>query len=1333
MRYLTFLLVWLIISKSVGKPDPRFYHLSKADGLVSNNILTAIQDDYGFMWFGSIAGLCRYDGRDFKYYMNSTEYSENKSNIITDLERSSVKGDLWIGTKKGLYYYNVQKDSIYKAASIDDINQVKLCDKNSVFISSWQGLIRYFPETGKKKIIKPISALNHVHMKGTRYLVGTEKGLFIYSTQNDQIKKIGLWNSYISSLYVDSHNHVWIGTVNDGLYRYGPDKEFEQVDVNYDFANTTIEDLIEGRHGRIWLSIRDEGIIFFDPESHTYELISPSTSSTMNLNSDVINRIYKDADGNIWLATFNKGVAFYNTYQKPFHHYKFGFSDHGLQNDFVKSAFCDNQGRIWIGTKKYLHQFRPEEGTFLAYQLPVDADLKAMAQIDDHRLALGTIGNGLMMFDIRTKQFGMLPKIQRHLSENDYIFELYKDRHKNLWVSVNKKGIYVFDEHLSLTKHFSVDKGSYRHFSNVRSIIQDHTGHYWIGTYAGGVFVIDESLTIIENYIKRPANNSISNNDINYLHEGDKGEIWIGTRGGGLNKFDMEDSTFSVVSTRNGLASNYIWGILEDQQGHLWVSTSNGISKLSNNGNICNFDKHDGLQGYDFDLGACVKTSQGHLIFGSSNGFNYFAPQKIQLSPLRPEVYITDFSLFNQEVTPHSEHSILDKQVFLKEKIILDHSQSVFTIGFSALSYPYSYNTKFAYKLRGKNNRASEGWIPIEDNKATITFTSLFPGEYEITIRATNSDGIWSNKMAMLSLVILPPWWQSHWFYMGMATILALILYGLHKFSIRRIKLLNTLKFERMQHKKKLEMNRLKLDLFTNLSHEIKTPLSLIIAPVDKLSQHITPNDYEGKKYIQLIHRSAEQLTRTVNQLLDYRKLESGLLKLELQYGDIVKFIRETTDSFAPLAMERDIRLHFASNLESHQCVFDADKLEKTLYNLLSNALKFTGHHGMVKVGMVIQEGNYRKQSTIRDMKLNTSILTLAIEDNGAGIDAEDIHNIFDRFYQSSANAEAGSGIGLALVRELVQIHHGRIKVESELGRGSKFIVVIPVGEDYYDQLGFKAVSKNEEGALEEEVFDDHWQKAISANIVPKNAPELLIVDDDQDLRVFLKLCLERSYNIVEASNGAEGVQKAFEHIPDLIISDVVMPELNGMDLCKTLKKDERTNHVPIILLTAKGTSSHHVEGLKYGVDDYISKPFNVVLLEEKVKNLISTRRRLREKYQKELRSIAKSFQHEDPLIKKVYRLIDSQIENPELNAKTIADEVGMSTKQLYRKVKSVTGYTVAVLIRLYRMQVAAELLKEQQSVTIADIAYRVGFSDPNYFSSVFKKTFGKPPSELVS
>jgi len=862
------------------------------------------------------------------------------------------------------------------------------------------------------------------------------------------------------------------------------------------------------------------------------------------------------------------------------------------------------------------------------------------------------------------------------------VFVIYEDSHNNIWIGDWGEGIIKYDP---------VNKSSTRYSANRK-----------------------DSLAIIKNKI-------IS------IEEDKFGNMWFGSWGEGLNKLEVQSDKFTLYTTANGLPNNNVYKVLSDEEGNIWISTSYGISKLDfQNHKSISYDTQDGLQSMEFRLGSGFKGKSGKYYFGGVNGFNIFNPSEIRQNSFVPNLVFTSIKLSGEKISKE----IIGSSVELIDEINLSYYQNNILFEFAAMELTNPKKNQYSYKMEGFDI----DWIYI-GNQRSANYTNLDPGEYVFQVKGSNNDGIWNEEGRSIIITITSPPWKTWWAYTLYILALISILYAVRSYELNRIRLKNQLELEHVESVKLKELDQLKSKFFANISHEFRTPLTLILGPLENVISKISSLDI--KQQLGTAYNNGKRLLILINQLLDLSKLEAGRMKLSATQNDIIPFIKGIFFSFESLARQKKIALQFKSDTESLQVYFDTEKMEQVFYNLISNAIKFTPEGSNQKI--LVNFGT-ENSSNLKNHSLKVKRIAISIADSGVGIPEDQLPNIFNRFYSvnlPSTDVQEGTGIGLSLVKEIVELHHGQITVSSEEGKGSEFTVLLPLGKEHLkeDELDDNLTTsfKHDERIYQSEDDNNLELLVPSVQFEEHNDKEIvLVVEDNKDVRKFIRQQLDSDFKIIEAKDGEDGFEKAILSVPDLIISDIIMPKINGNELCRKLKNDERTSHIPVILLTAKGGEESKLEGLKTGADDYLTKPFSSKELIIRVKNLIEQRNKLREKFSREhfikpgkvsLQSIDEKFLH------KVREVIERNIGDEKFSVEFLATEVALSRVQLHRKLKALINMSAGEFILNMRLMRAADLIK-QNAASISEIAYMTGFNTPNYFAKCFRKRFGYSPTE---
>jgi signal transduction histidine kinase/DNA-binding response OmpR family regulator len=853
----------------------------------------------------------------------------------------------------------------------------------------------------------------------------------------------------------------------------------------------------------------------------------------------------------------------------------------------------------------------------------------------------------------------------------------------------------------------------------------------------GGLNKFDKKEEKFYSYKHDPNNpNSISNNLVSTIYQDKNGVLWIGTEGGGLNRLVPSDKeefppTFIQYRQKDGLSNDFVYGILEDKHHNLWLSTKNGLSKFNPDAvddkgiampsAFRNYYAYDGFQDNEFTFGSNFKNSKSEMFLGGPNGFNAFYPDSLKENLTIPPVVITDFKVLNKNYD-------LDTSITEIDKIILSHNENFFSFEFAVLDYIAPEKNNYAYKLDGLEN----DWNYV-DNRNFAHYTNLSPGKYVFRVKGSNNNGIWNEEGTSIRIIITPPWWKSWWAYVSYVCLLFGLIYFVRRYELNRQYLKHSWKLKQMEADKFQEIDRMRSRFFANISHEFRTPLTLIKGPV----QQMLSKDFKGniEKQYQMILRNTNRLMQLINQLLDLSKLESGQIKLRTSPEDIIPLMKGLAQSFESLSNQRNITLQFQSYENKIIAYIDRDKFEKIIVNLLSNAFKFTPEGGKIIVDFGMPKV---------ELKTNSKIATISISNSGPGIPAERLDKVFDRFYkadESYTKDSEGTGIGLALTKELVELHHGEIKVKSEAGKGATFTIHLPLGKKHLlpEEIipePTEISSKTEMDSIEfEPLLSSETKVETTSHQGVKDSPTLLIVEDNPDMRDYMHGCLESCYSIREAENGEKGIQQALRYSPDLIISDIMMPKMDGFQFCAKIKTDERTSHIPVILLTAKASGESKIEGLETGADDYLTKPFDTRELQVRIKNLIEQRRQLQEKFRRGIivqpGDIAVT-SIDEQLLQRAINAVENNISDPAFDTAAMAKEVGASRMLLHTKLKALTGQSTGEFIRTLRLKRAAHLLQQGYG-NVSQVAFDVGFQSLSYFAKTFRKQFGQSPSHYAS
>jgi len=1364
MRLLTLLLFAGLNCLTVAgqKTHIQFSHLDISRGLSNNQVTSILKDQKGFLLVGTMSGLNRYDGYQFKVFTNSARDTTSLlgDNVIN--LRECPGGKIWVQTRSGSNIYDpstekfdrnwsayLRKLGIPQSSSITDI--IKDKQGNFLFLSD-SLLYKHTVATGKTSLfynsassantIATVSVDNNnqywlIHNKGTLKKIDAKTGKVL--SQNDELTKIFGKGSVYYQLFVDNDNELWLYNSgnNMGIARYNPLSgtiiHYEKNSGNLRLNTDLVSNVQQDNNGNIWICTDHGGVNLLNKKENKIQYLLNSSDDEKSLSENSILSVYKDNEGIIWLGTFKKGLNYYHENIIKFPVYRHQPSiPNSLSFDDVDRFVEDAKGNLWIGTNgggliyfdrtnnkftQYLHH--PGNKNSISNNVIVSLLL-------DHkqRLWIGSYFGGLDCFENGKFTNYRNDSTNPSSLSDDRVWDIFEDSKNNLWIGTFN-GLNKFNEQQGNFTHYNMRSSPALHSDFVGVIIEDRQGKLWLGTF-NGIDVFDPStggIRHFDNYIGDP--HGISNNNISDLLLDSRGLIWAGTVNG-LNVYNKAKDNFQSFHKEDGLPDKAILNIVEDNSGRLWISTKKGISQIAvkqtNNSDdpiaiaCTNYDEQDGLQGAEFNEKAALKTSKGEIIFGGPNGFNLFDPADIIADKSTPNLVFTDLQLFNKTVGVGEEINgrvVLPQSISNTSAITLRHNEDILAIEFAALNFYNPEKIKYAYKLDGFN----KDWVTVDGKMRKAIYTNLDPGSYTFRVKASYANGEWSDKELTLKIRIRPPFWRTPVAYMLYALVIGISLFISRKITVERTRMRFEVEHQRKEAERVQAMDEMKTKFFTNVSHEFRTPLTLILSPLERIIKQVP--DEEQKQQLNLVQRNAKRLLGLVNQLLDFRKIEVQEMKLHPAIGDIVAFSQDICQSFMDIADKKSIHLSFSSNIEHLEIYFDKDKLEKILFNLLSNAFKYTHDGGDVNVVMTYNEpSNNEGEGTV----------AIDVKDTGIGIPEDKQEKIFERFFQTDvpeSMVNQGTGIGLAITKEFVKLHNGVITVKSEPEKGTCFTVLLPA-KKMYDPSLRSAANTSPVEEIEPIVFEESQRNGKKKTI--------LIVEDNEDLRFYLKDNLKGQYHIEEATNGNEGWEKAKLLNPDLIVSDIMMPLMDGIELAKKIKNETLTAHIPIILLSAMGSEEKQLEGLNVGVNDYITKPFTFEILASKIRNIVAQQKFLQKKFHAQIEvnpSEVTVTPVDEKFLKQALEIVEKNIDKPEFSVEDFSREMFMNRVTLYRKILSITGKTPLEFIRSIRLKRAAQLL-EKSGMSIAEIAYEVGFNNPKVFSKSFKEEFNVSPSQYI-
>jgi signal transduction histidine kinase/ligand-binding sensor domain-containing protein/DNA-binding response OmpR family regulator len=1344
----------------------QFKKLDINDGLSSNLINTIFKDSRGYLWVGTVNGLNCYDGNTVKVYRKE----EGKEGTLVNNSISRIFEDnrqrLLIITATGLSVF----DPVYDRFSNDDslfhknieipktdIVEVFLDkERNLLFITRAAGIFKY---DSKKDIVSHFNTTFEVGetlsiitgaslgKDGNIWLINQNFDLIKFDPVSNTVKAIYPKvsdelqpSSYDHGVFADSKGIVWLFSRNEqeGLIKFDPTTRkvtiYKTEYSTNQISNNIIASVIEDASGNILVGTDHGGLNIINRVTGNIRVIQndPGDKNSIAQNSTIC--LFLDDMNILWVGTYKKGISYYHPDLFKFSAYtQHPYKKNWLEYDDVNTFVEDRSGNLWIGTNGGgLVYFDRDNNTFKTYKHDPNNknSLSSNVIVDlflDHTggLWIGTYMGGLNYFyGNNFKRFFHNPQDVNSIS-SDNIWSLFEDADHKLWVGTLGGGANCFSWQSGNLVRENIDMPSTFKTTNVMSIAGAHDQNVWFATVSG-IACYSRTSKRITQFFNDPEKNSIVSNSTLDIYCDHRGLIWVGTREG-LNILNPQTGKFTLLTERDGLPGNDILTILEDEKGNMWLGTPRGLCNLilsfKESGDfsftVKNYDEKDGLHGKAFNEHAALKTRRGELVFGGADGFSIFKPENLNSEKITPKLVFSGFEVQNKPVDVGQE---INKRILLPtslnhvDHINLKYFEKTFSISFAALNFINPDKTLYHYKMEGFNS----DWIVAGSSSRKVTYTNLHPGDYTFKVFASDIDNSLKSEEISLEIEVLPPFWRTKWAYsLYLILTLGLIFYSI-QLIIKRERNKFLIQQERMETAKVHEMDMLKLKFFTNISHEIRTPLTLILSPLDRIIK--TTENIQNKEQLRLIQRNAKRLLTLINQLLDFRRLEVQGLTLLLREEEFVSFCKEATESFSDLSESRNIQLTFNSNVEELMASFDYDKIEKILFNLLSNAFKFTHEGG--KIGVTLQYDSNSGQ----DQRVK-----IIVCDTGIGVPDDKQELIFERFVQSlpeGSTVNKGSGIGLSLSKEFVQMHDGTIKVQSKVGEGSCFEVTLPLKEAFKIQMLSKETQLFESNHLSEMYTENNRSDSTKTSGLLK----ILLVEDNPDIRFYLKDNLKTDYQILEAINGFEAWDSILKEMPDLIVSDIMMPVMDGLELCRKVKTDNRTSHIPVILLTARTTDQQKYEGLETGADDYITKPFNFEVLELRIKNLIEQRRKLKQSFHKNLElqpSEISITSLDDKFLKKIKEITEKNMHEPNFSVEKLSSEFGISRAHLYNKLVALTGKTPIEYIRILRIRRAAQLLEKSQ-LTVMEIAYKVGFNDPRYFTKHFKSEYMMTPTEFA-
>ncbi len=1325
-----------------------FKHISTVQGLSNNSINAIAQDRLGQMWFGTRNGLNKYNGVDVEVYLNRPKDNLSLSNSDVSTLLEDKEGFLWVGTSNGLNRYDPIKNTFkryYRLAETSNtlINGVIICSKEMPDGELW---------------------------------FGTANGISIYNRATDNFKNVffsasrGDVKSFknIRSIYLDTSENVWIATTS-GLVKLvsRAQGKFEFKTYNWSGSDTPIfiQDIIEIRPGVLGIATRYNGFLFFDSVSNTFKR-APYTEI---LPTSDVRSLKKSNEGDLWLGTTD-GV-FVIDRENVVTHIKGGQDNFsGISQNFIKTIFKDNGGSMWLGTysgganiwnkinENFIYikgntvqshkvsaivsdananiYFATEGGIInkldkagrVTTQFKVskreDASLQygvqTMLYTKPGLLWVGVLDHGIFVYDLKTNQrrYDLIStELQNYLKDTG-VYAIKDAGNGVFWFGTFGKGLVRYD---TKTKALLKLRRPNIRTNVIKTIAIDAAGTIWVGGGLSGVNAVrfdEEGRYKVTNYL---SNDPFSRYDVKTIFIDNSNVIWVGTKTKGLYKFNGKTFEKVFIDTKNPITT--VYSMLEDQEGFIWIATNKGIAKHNpKSKKSVVYNQKDITPYSEFSSNSSLSLPNSQMYFGGYDGIITFNPKHLYKNTYAPKVLLSDLKIKDQSVKINCEEAILFKSISYAHTIHLKHDNSNFSISYAQPNFTNPESNYYAYRLKGLD----DDWVYTRKTEAFYTLQSS--GEYIFEAKAANNHGVWNHSTAKLRIIVHPAPWFSWWAISIYCFLIISALSGLYWILQSRSRLRHKLQLEYVESKRAEELNNAKLQFFTNISHEFRTPLTLISGPLQQLLKQYNGSAKMHKK-LKVIESSANHLLRLINRLMDFRKLESNQSKLEAAEGNIVKFLHEIFLSFQEYAKIGDYIYTFESEFDTLVLYYDRYKLERVFYNLISNAFKYTEKGGHISVTLT---------------KEDTHVI-ITVNDTGKGIADAHIDKIFDRFFEASSGRKQGddynkgTGIGLAIANNIVKLHRGTIEVKNRQPKGAAFTVKLKLGKAHFSEeevlKDFKMSDEVSQYVTQLEASKlPTTEVGLEDFISEKKKYTILVVEDNKLLRSFMKELLKKEYNILQAENGSIALEKAKTQLPDLIISDVIMPEMVGTELCAKIKADINTSHIPVILLTSRTSLIYKFEGLESGADDYISKPFNLKEFQLRIHNLLESQERLKNKFAKEDTFIADDIAVttiDEELLKKAFKIVEAHIADVDFDVETFAIELGVSRSLLFTKIKAWTNFTPNEFVREIRLKYAAKLL-ETKTIRIAEVSNKVGFKRVKYFSQCFHKKYGMTPTQFA-
>ncbi len=1335
-----------------------FEKVNVSNAFLNQQINCIYKDNVGFLWIGTNYGLYKYDGSSVKVFRNqiydSTSLLYNKIYSIYE----DINNNLWILGERAMAYckYNRDYDNFTRYYVKDDADTypfpIPYNKRKAKYLCTREAIFEFQPKNKsfERVLLNTNIALLDINSfvedaNGKLWIGSFTTGLLKFDAKNRTLiafPAVKEANSYqfncrVTNIFYDSDGLIWVGGLRDGINCFNPSTENYVRTWNSKNKSQNIEvsvaNFTEDNNGHIWMAT-ENGINIYNKKDDKFNILKTSELNPKSISSNNIRVLYKDNTSRIWIGSYDGYVNTYDPNRLKFKQIVTSQSNSPNLNKSFKCAFIDSKGTYWMGTDLGLNKLNKNREIVKTYihnrnnakSLSIGG-VCAIHEDNQGQLWVGTWGGGLNKFNTENGTFTHYGYIENEPENPKSIADpnvlcIKEDKNGLLWLGTAGGTLEIFDPRKATFKHIRLGAEDIRAL-----IIDDNNSSVWC-TSSEGLFKVNNINFSYKQYLTNNlAPQSISDNYVTDVVIDNKGIIWATTLNG-LNRFDKSTNSFKRYYQIDNIEMVNLYGLQIDTHNNLWFTNSSYLLKFNPaSGKLLYYNQNDGIVQ---SIRYSNRISTGELVIGGLEGANIFYPDSIKNVEIAPKLVITDFKVFNKSIK-WIENTYLEKVIEQTRNINLSYKDAVFGFDFTVLQFNSQEQYHYAYKLEGFDT----DWNFL-DNKKSVSFSNIAPGNYVLRVKSSNSEGYWSNNGVSVNLHISPPFWKTYWFRMLVAIVIVMIIivwirYKTYALKRRNERLERVVKIRTKQledQKEEIEQmativhdtDQKRIRFLINISHEFRTPLTLIINPIEQMLTKISANQ-EVASLFQLISKNTKSLLNLINQVLDMRKLETNNMSLEVSHNDLYVFLNDIFESFSYLAVNQSIKFSFSPNFSNSKVWFDAPKIERIIINLLSNAFKFTPNSGSIEVNAHLSDD----QDSVK----------IEVKDTGIGISPEQQKLVFDLYYQVKnelSNASYGTGIGLNLAKELIELHHGSINVTSSLGHGSCFWIEFPIQKNAYNEQEMALPGPLQQIQTTNLLFvSDKSHNSVSTK-ARKDAPVVLIVEDNTDLRVFVKQNLCAYYHIIEAENGLIGYNRVCKHMPDLIISDILMPQMNGFELCEKVKTDESISHIPVILLTSQLDVDNQLHGLSIKADDYITKPFNIKVLKARIDNILDNRELMRKRFAQDFKigpnelsinSLDKVF------IQKAVDIVEKNISNVDFDVDVFSKGMALSSRQIFNKMKALTDLSPGDFIRNIRLKRAAHLIS-QSGLNISEIAYETGFTNVNYFSTAFKKQFGVPPSE---